>query len=124
MWNEYVNLKRKWGFFGGFFCILCLKVINLEVTLLYCLTPKILVILFLRMALPYGGYDKASKLLTFELPELNVATEEPEPLPTLQPDIRSRPSFNRTPIGWVCSEDNSHIRTDLEIPFDGETDDL
>lgn len=76
------------------------------------------------MALPYGGYDKASKLLTFELPELNVATEEPEPLPTLQPDIRSRPSFNRTPIGWVCSEDNSHIHTDLEIPFDGETDDL
>lgn len=77
------------------------------------------------MALPYGGYDKASKMLTFELPELNVATEEPEPVPNLQADIRSRPSFNRTPIGWVCSEDNSHIHMDLDtIPFDGETDDL
>uniref|UniRef100_A0A665WTR8 Myozenin 1b n=1 Tax=Echeneis naucrates TaxID=173247 RepID=A0A665WTR8_ECHNA len=80
---------------------------------------------FNRTALPFGGYDKASKMLTFELPEHNVATEEPEPLPTLQADIRSRPSFNRTPIGWVCSEDNSNIHMDLDnIPFDGETDDL
>lgn len=78
-----------------------------------------------RTALPYGGYDKASKLLTFELPEVNPAPEEPEPLPNLQADIRSRPSFNRTPIGWVCSEDDSHIHMDLDvIPFDGETDEL
>nr|XP_015818394.2 myozenin-1b isoform X1 [Nothobranchius furzeri] len=79
---------------------------------------------FNRMALPYGGYDKASKILTFELPETNAANEAPEPLPTQQADISSRPSFNRTPIGWVCSEDNSHIHTDPEVPFDGETDDL
>ncbi|XP_040885073.1 myozenin-1b isoform X1 [Toxotes jaculatrix] len=80
---------------------------------------------FNRTALPFGGFDKASKMLTFELPEINVAPEEPEPLPTMQADIRSRPSFNRTPIGWVCSEDNSHIHMDLDnIPFDGETDDL
>ncbi|XP_041672396.1 myozenin-1b [Cheilinus undulatus] len=80
---------------------------------------------FNRTALPFGGFDKASKTLTFELPELNIATEEAEPLPSLQADIRSRPSFNRTPIGWVCSEDNSHIHLDLDtMPFDGETDDL
>uniref|UniRef100_A0A3Q3RIH2 Myozenin 1b n=1 Tax=Mastacembelus armatus TaxID=205130 RepID=A0A3Q3RIH2_9TELE len=80
---------------------------------------------FNKTALPYGGYDKASKLMTFELPELNVATEEPETLPTLQTDIRSRPSFNRTPIGWVGGEDNSHIHLEVDnIPFDGETDDL
>lgn len=77
------------------------------------------------MALPFGGFDKVSKSLTFELPEINMTTEEPEPLPSLQADIRSRPSFNRTPIGWICSEDNSHIHMDLDnIPFDGETDDL
>ncbi|XP_058477928.1 myozenin-1b isoform X1 [Solea solea] len=80
---------------------------------------------FNRMALPYGGYDKASKMLTFEMPEINVATEEPEPVPTLQANIRSRPSFNRTPIGWICSEDNSHIHMDVDdMAFDGETDDL
>ncbi|KAF3704251.1 Myozenin-2 Calsarcin-1 [Channa argus] len=78
---------------------------------------------FNRMALPFGGFDKASKVLTFELPEVNTATEDPETLPNLQADIRSRPSFNRTPIGWVCSEDNSHMDLD-NIPFDGETDDL
>ncbi|KAM8728997.1 myozenin-1b isoform 1-T1 [Acanthopagrus schlegelii] len=80
---------------------------------------------FNRMALPYGGFDKVSKTLTFELPEINMTTEEPEPLPSLQADIRSRPSFNRTPIGWICSEDHSNIHMDLDnIPFDGETDDL
>jgi len=80
---------------------------------------------FNRTALPFGGFEKGSKMLTFELPEINVAPDEPEPLPSLQADIRSRPSFNRTPIGWVCSEDNSHIHMDLDnIPFDGETDDL
>ncbi|XP_018531226.1 myozenin-1b isoform X1 [Lates calcarifer] len=80
---------------------------------------------FNRTAQPYGGYDKASKMLTFELPEINTATEEPEPLPNLQADIRSRPSFNRTPIGWVCNEDSSNIHMDLDnMPFDGETDDL
>lgn len=64
-------------------------------------------------------------MLTFEIPEINVAPEEPEPLPSLQADIRSRPSFNRTPIGWVCSEENSHIHMDPDnVAFDGETDDL
>lgn len=80
---------------------------------------------FNRTALPFGGMEKASKMLTFELPELNITPEEPEPMSTLQADIRSRPSFNRTPIGWVCSEDNTHIHLDIDnMPFDGETDDL
>ncbi|KAF0025619.1 hypothetical protein F2P81_022500 [Scophthalmus maximus] len=80
---------------------------------------------FNRTALPFGGFDKATKLLTFELPEASVATDEPEPLPSLQADIRLRPSFNRTPIGWVCGEDNSHIHMDVDnVAFDGETDDL
>ncbi|KAM8888593.1 myozenin-1b isoform 1-T1 [Synchiropus picturatus] len=79
---------------------------------------------FNRTALPFGGFEKGSKVLTFELPEINTTTEDPEPLPSLQADIRSRPSFNRTPIGWVCSEENSNIHMDIDIPFDGETDDL
>ncbi|KAM9832558.1 myozenin-1b [Neosynchiropus ocellatus] len=79
---------------------------------------------FNRTALPFGGFEKGSKVLTFELPEINTTAEEPEPLPTLQADIRSRPSFNRTPIGWVCSDENSNIHMDIDIPFDGETDDL
>jgi len=80
---------------------------------------------FNRTALPFGGFDKGSRMLTFELPEVNVAPDEPEPVPSLQADIRSRPSFNRTPIGWVCNEDNSNIHMDLDgMTFDGETEDL
>jgi len=81
---------------------------------------------FNRTALPFGGFGKATKTMTFEIPELSVAAEEPEPLPSMQPDLRSRPSFNRTPIGWVCSGDEgSHLHMELDtIPFDGETEDL
>ncbi|XP_053496615.1 myozenin-1b [Ictalurus furcatus] len=81
---------------------------------------------FNRTALPFGGFDKASHLLTFEIPELKAASEEPEQLPVFQCHIDSRPSFNRTPIGWVCSEEPSYIPlTTLEpIPFEPETEDL
>ncbi|XP_060951513.1 myozenin-1b [Limanda limanda] len=80
---------------------------------------------FNRTALPFGGNDKACKMLAFVLPEPSVANDEPESLASLQADIRSRPSFNRTPIGWVCSEDNTNIHMDVDnIAFDGETDDL
>jgi len=80
---------------------------------------------FNRTALPFGGFEKLSKALTFELPEFNTDAEETEPLSNVQSDIRSRPSFNRTPIGWVCSEDCSNMLMDLDnMPFDGETDDL
>ncbi|XP_033962804.1 myozenin-1b isoform X1 [Pseudochaenichthys georgianus] len=79
---------------------------------------------FNRTALPFGGVDKVSKTLTFELPQFNDGTDEMEPLPGQQGDMRTRPSFNRTPIGWICSEDNSNLHMDMDIiPFD-ETDDL
>ncbi|XP_029312465.1 myozenin-1b isoform X2 [Cottoperca gobio] len=80
---------------------------------------------FNRTALPFGGFDKVPKMLTFELPEFNDANDEQETLPGMQANMCSRPSFNRTPIGWICSEDNSNIHMDLDnMPFDGETDDL
>ncbi|KAJ7987786.1 hypothetical protein DPEC_G00330120 [Dallia pectoralis] len=81
---------------------------------------------FNRTALPYGGSEKAGQM-TFVPSDVLLTPVEPEPLPSLQADIRSRPSFNRTPIGWVCNlEDNSHIHMELDnvLPFDGETDDL
>lgn len=50
--------------------------------------------------MPYGGFEKASQLMTFQLPDIEVAVEEPETAVVYQHDIGSRPSFNRTPIGW------------------------
>ncbi|CAM4710219.1 unnamed protein product [Leuciscus chuanchicus] len=78
---------------------------------------------FNRIALPFGGFDKASRLVTFEAPEIKATNEEPQPVPEF--NLCLRPSFNRTPIGWTCNEEHSHIYMELDnIPFDGETDDL
>uniref|UniRef100_A0A672SF02 Myozenin-1-like n=1 Tax=Sinocyclocheilus grahami TaxID=75366 RepID=A0A672SF02_SINGR len=80
---------------------------------------------FNRSAMPFGGFEKASQLMTFQLPDIEVATEEPEPAVVYQHDIGSRPSFNRTPIGWGGSAEPGSIHMELDtIPFDGETDDL
>ncbi|XP_018621614.2 myozenin-1a isoform X2 [Scleropages formosus] len=80
---------------------------------------------FNRSAMPYGGFEKATQLMTFQLPEVDVAPVEPQPAVVYQQDIGSRPSFNRTPIGWVGSGETSHIHVEVDtIPFDGETDDL
>ncbi|XP_076855854.1 myozenin-1b [Brachyhypopomus gauderio] len=79
---------------------------------------------FNRTALPFGGSHRGSCLLTSEVSEVKPGPEMAEPLNMFQYDVSSRPSFNRTPIGWVCIEP-SHIHFDLDtIPFDGETDDL
>ncbi|XP_066535777.1 myozenin-1a isoform X2 [Hoplias malabaricus] len=80
---------------------------------------------FNRTALPFGGFEKAAQLMTFQLPDIDVATEEPEPAVVYQHDIGSRPSFNRTPIGWVGSGEPSSVQLEMDtMPFDGETDDL
>lgn len=76
-----------------------------------------------RSAMPFGGYEKANMLMKFQLPE--KPKEEQEPATVYQHEIGSRPSFNRTPIGWLGSSEPSsiHMETDT-VPFDGETDDL
>ncbi|XP_043111184.1 myozenin-1a [Puntigrus tetrazona] len=80
---------------------------------------------FNRSAMPFGGFEKASQLMTFQLPDIEVAAEEPEPAVVYHHDIGSRPSFNRTPIGWGGSAEPGSIHMELDtIPFDGETDDL
>ncbi|XP_062851616.1 myozenin-1a [Trichomycterus rosablanca] len=79
---------------------------------------------FNRIAMPFGGFEKASQLMTFQLPDIEVV-DNPEPAVVYQHDINSRPSFNRTPIGWVGSGETSNIHMEMEtVPFDGETDDL
>ncbi|KAG7492550.1 hypothetical protein MATL_G00015520 [Megalops atlanticus] len=81
---------------------------------------------FNRTALPFGGFEKASQLMTFQMPDLDVAPEEPELAVVYHLDINSRPSFNRTPIPWVCTSEHSDVLMEHldTIPFDGETDDL
>lgn len=79
---------------------------------------------FNRCATPYGGFDKANQFMKFQMPEAEATKKEPEPI-VYQQEIGCRPSFNRTPIGWVGSSEPSsiHMETDA-VPFDGETDEL
>ncbi|XP_040033860.1 myozenin-1a [Gasterosteus aculeatus] len=79
---------------------------------------------FNRSAMPYGGFDKANQFMKFQVPK-SEAKEEPEPAVVYQPDIGCRPSFNRTPIGWVCSGEPGTINMETEaVAYDGETDEL
>lgn len=73
--------------------------------------------------MPFGGYEKANMLMKFQLPD--KPKEGQEPVMFYQHEIGSRPSFNRTPIGWLGSSEPSsiHMETDT-VPFDVETDDL
>lgn len=78
----------------------------------------------IRSALPFGGFEKAAQLMTFQLPDIE-ASEEPEPAVVYHHDAHSRPCFNRTPIGWVGSGDTSNVHLLIDtMPFDGETDEL
>ncbi|XP_029464828.1 myozenin-1 [Rhinatrema bivittatum] len=79
---------------------------------------------FNRTAMPYGGYEKASKLMTFQMPEFDAGPIEPVPVIVYDQAISNRPTFNRTPVGWLGSGEMSHLNIDLNVPVDGETEEL
>lgn len=80
---------------------------------------------FNRVATPYGGFDRASKLVGFKLPKLDFALLEPElRLSAFEDGTAGRPSFNRTAQGWT-SNSIPIILKDLSLEVTiPETDDL
>ncbi|CAD7688879.1 unnamed protein product [Nyctereutes procyonoides] len=58
---------------------------------------------FNRTAMPYGGYEKASKCMTFQMPKFDLGPLLSEPLVLYNQSLSNRPSFNRTPIPWLSS---------------------
>ncbi|XP_067876399.1 myozenin-1-like [Heterodontus francisci] len=79
---------------------------------------------FNRTAMPFGGFEKAAKLMTFQLPEFDTAPPEPEPLVVFHQDISCRPNFNRTPLGWTPMSTDSLVNLGIDLDFNAETDDL
>ncbi|KAG8435093.1 hypothetical protein GDO86_013158 [Hymenochirus boettgeri] len=79
---------------------------------------------FNRSAMPYGGYEKACKLMTFQMPDFEAAAKEPEPVVVINQSAANRPSFNRTPIGWLGSGEGTNYNIELSVPMDGETEEL
>ncbi|TFK03985.1 cyclic AMP-responsive element-binding protein 3-like protein 2 [Platysternon megacephalum] len=79
---------------------------------------------FNRTAMPYGGYEKARKLMTFQMPEFDVGPLVPEPIIVYNQEINTRPSFNRTPIPWQASGEPTEYNIEIKVPMDGETEEL
>uniref|UniRef100_A0A8C0GD61 Myozenin 1 n=1 Tax=Chelonoidis abingdonii TaxID=106734 RepID=A0A8C0GD61_CHEAB len=79
---------------------------------------------FNRTAMPYGGYEKARKLMTFQMPKFDVGPLVPEPIIVYNQEINTRPSFNRTPIPWQASGEPTEYNIEIKVPMDGETEEL
>lgn len=77
-----------------------------------------------RTAMPYGGYEKASKRMTFQMPKFDLGPLLSEPLVLYNQNLSNRPSFNRTPIPWLSSGEHVDYSVDIGIPLDGETEEL
>ncbi|XP_048802576.1 myozenin-1 isoform X1 [Lagopus muta] len=79
---------------------------------------------FNRTAMPYGGYEKAAKRMTFKVPQFDICPLLPESIVLYNQNFRNRPSFNRTPIPWMPSGESSEYQTDINVPRSGETEEL
>ncbi|NWV64460.1 MYOZ1 protein, partial [Malurus elegans] len=79
---------------------------------------------FNRTAMPYGGYEKAAKRMTFKVPQFDICPLLPESLMIYNQNFSKRPSFNRTPIPWMPSGDFSEYHTAVNVPVCGETEEL
>ncbi|NXU49143.1 MYOZ1 protein, partial [Turnix velox] len=79
---------------------------------------------FNRTAMPYGGYEKAAKRMTFKVPQFDLCPLLPESLMIYNQNFSNRPSFNRTPIPWMASGDSSEYHAEVNVPRSGETEEL
>ncbi|XP_055969312.1 myozenin-1 [Sorex fumeus] len=79
---------------------------------------------FNRTAMPYGGYERASKRMTFQMPKFDLGPLLNGPLILYNQNLSNRPSFNRTPIPWLSSGEHVDYNVNLGIPLDGETEEL
>ncbi|NXQ07286.1 MYOZ1 protein, partial [Vidua macroura] len=79
---------------------------------------------FNRTAMPYGGFEKAAKRMTFKVPQFDICPLLPESLMIYNQNFSKRPSFNRTPIPWMPSGDFSEYQTAVNVPVSGETEEL
>ncbi|XP_075705860.1 myozenin-2 [Rhinoderma darwinii] len=80
---------------------------------------------FNRAATPFGGFENASKMITFKIPEFDLPSMNNLIFDMSIDPLRTRKSFNRTPQGWTS--ENPHIIVSSDIIFNPdvpESDDL
>ncbi|RMC13545.1 hypothetical protein DUI87_08621 [Hirundo rustica rustica] len=56
---------------------------------------------FNRVATPFGGFERASKLVKFKVPDYNMLMLNDPRFMILANPLAARRSFNRTPKGWT-----------------------
>nr|XP_060634998.1 myozenin-2 isoform X1 [Anolis sagrei ordinatus] len=80
---------------------------------------------FNRVATPFGGFERASKLVKFKVPDFNFLLLNDPRFMVLANPLCTRRSFNRTPKGWT-SESIPIMITIQSSEVNGvpETDDL
>lgn len=54
-----------------------------------------------RVATPFGGFERASKLVKFKVPDYNMLMLNDPRFMILANPLAARRSFNRTPKGWT-----------------------
>ncbi|XP_075400951.1 myozenin-2 isoform X2 [Tenrec ecaudatus] len=68
---------------------------------------------FNRVATPFGGFEKASKMVKFKVPDFELLLlTDPRFLAFANP-LSSRRSFNRTPKGWISENLPIVVTTDV-----------
>ncbi|XP_053559574.1 myozenin-2 isoform X2 [Bombina bombina] len=79
---------------------------------------------FNRAATPFGGFEKASKMITFKIPEFNLPSMN-DPVYMVPNPLSTRRSFNRAPQGWTSEHDPIVLTSDIFLNVDiPESDDL
>lgn len=78
-----------------------------------------------RVATPFGGFERASKLVKFKVPDFNFLLLNDPRFMVLANPLSTRRTFNRTPKGWT-SENIPIMITIQPTEVNGvpETDDL
>ncbi|KAG9480266.1 hypothetical protein GDO78_011984 [Eleutherodactylus coqui] len=80
---------------------------------------------FNRAATPFGGFEKASKMISFKVPEYDLPSMNNFTFDMSMDPVRARKSFNRTPQGWASEYPHilvsSHMLFNPAVP---ESDDL
>ncbi|XP_043917589.1 myozenin-2 [Protopterus annectens] len=80
---------------------------------------------FNRVAIPYGGFDRASTLVTFRMPEYDLPSLSGPKSPAFRQNSTSgRPDFNRTAQGWINENTPPALKEMPLYPIIPESDEL
>ncbi|EPQ19250.1 Myozenin-2 [Myotis brandtii] len=87
------------------------------------LTPQCCVPM--RVATPFGGFEKASKMVKFKVPDFELLLLTDSRFMAFANPLSGRRSFNRTPKGWISENIPIVITTEApEEPAVPESEDL